>query len=145
MKRIRLAAVVLLAIITLAALAGCAGTGAKEDALDRPVKVLTLMGPTGMGMAKIMNDNEAGSSALQYDFTVATAPDQIAASVIKGEYDIAAVPVNLASVLNNKTNQSLYVVAVNTLGVLYILDNGNGVNTLEDLKGKTWKRERSYG
>ena len=137
MRKLRLAAIVLLAVITVAAIAGCAGTGAKEDTLERPVKVLTLMGPTGMGMAKIMNDSEAGSSALQYDFTVASAPDQIAASVIKGEYDIAAVPVNLASVLYNKTNQALYVAAVNTLGVLYILDNGNGVSTLEDLRGKT--------
>ncbi|HBL84149.1 MAG: hypothetical protein A2Y17_12855 [Clostridiales bacterium GWF2_38_85] len=92
--------------------------------------ILTLKGPTGIGMVKLMKDNP------DYNFTISSAPDEIVAAVIKGEYDIAAVPINLASTLYAKTNGELQIAAINTLGVLYILENGNTINSLEDLEGK---------
>lgn len=101
------------------------------------IRVGTLMGPTGMGMAKLMDDAANGSAEGNYEFTVASAPDQVASAVISGELDIAAVPVNLASVLWNKTGQNVQVAAVNTLGVLYVLENGDTVHGISDLAGKT--------
>ena len=56
---------------------------------------------------------------------------------IQGEVDIAAVPANLASVLYNKTNGGVQVLAVNTLGVLYIVEDGDTVHSIADLKGRT--------
>ena len=50
---------------------------------------------------------------------------------------MAALPANVASVLYNNTNGEIIVLNVNTLGVLYIVENGNTVNTVEDLRGKT--------
>ncbi len=100
------------------------------------VKVFALKGPTGMGMAYLMEQNELGNSGNKYNFTLASSPDEISAEIIKGNYDIAAVPTNLASVLYNKTEGNIRIAAVNTLGVLYILENGNSVTSLADLNGK---------
>ena len=55
----------------------------------------------------------------------------------RGELDIAAVPANLASVLYNNTEGQVQVLAINTLGVLYIVENGDTVQSVEDLRGKT--------
>lgn len=101
------------------------------------IRVATLMGPTGMGMAKLMDDAASGKAEAAYDFTVASSPDQVASDVISGSVDIAAVPVNLASVLWNKTEGKVQVAAVNTLGVLYILENGDTIHSISDLAGKT--------
>ena len=57
--------------------------------------------------------------------------------LVQGELDIAAVPANLASVLYNNTKGQVQVLAVNTLGVLYIVENGETVQSAADLKGKT--------
>jgi len=100
------------------------------------VRVYALKGPTGIGMAKMIADAKADESSL-YDFTIAGGPDVIQAEIIKGEYEIAAVPTNLAAALYNKTEGALMVAAVNTLGVLYVLENGNSIQSINDLNGKT--------
>ncbi len=102
-----------------------------------PVRVFTLKGPTGMGMAPLMKMSDEGTSKLNYKFTVANAADEFTGNIIKGDFEIACVPTNLAAVLNSKTNGSIQVAAVNTLGVLYLLENGNSINTIDDLNGKT--------
>ena len=108
-----------------------------EEPAPEVIRVGTLMGPTGMGMAKLMDDAVNGSTEETYEFTVASAPDQVASAVISGSVDIAAVPVNLASVLWNKTEGGVQVAAVNTLGVLYILENGDTIHSVADLAGQT--------
>lgn len=123
------------AIISCTALVSCSG-GSDNAKLERDIKVYALKGPTGMGMAKLMSDSDAGTTTNKYDFTIASAPDEVTAEIIKGNYDIAALPTNLASVLYNKTEGKIRVAAVNTLGVLYVLENGDTVNSLEDLNGK---------
>ena len=126
----------LLAAIMLAGTVSLVSCTRKEDKPEQ-IRVLTLMGPTGMGMAKLITDGKEGKNAQEYTFTVATAPDQVSAQVIKGDFEIAAVPVNLAAVLYNKTDGAVKVAGVNTLGVLYMLENGSTVNSVADLKGKT--------
>lgn len=121
----------LLAVVMIFSVAACSG-GEKTA-----VNIAVLAGPTGMGAAKLMSDNTAGTTANAYNFTVATSPDEVTAAVINGTVDIAAVPTNLASVLFNKTEGAVEVIAVNTLGVLYMLENGNTINSVADLKGKT--------
>lgn len=97
---------------------------------DVNLRVLTLKGPTGIGMVKLIKDNP------DYNFTISSAPDEVAAAVIKGDFDIAAVPINLAATLYKKTEGNVKVAAINTLGVLYVLENGTTINSLEDLEGK---------
>lgn len=114
-------------------------TGADtEKPEDKPseIRVITLMGPTGMGMSKLISDSKENKTGQNYTFTVASAPDQVSAQVIKGDFDIAAVPVNLAAVLYNKTEGAIKAAGVNTLGVLYMLESGDTVKSVADLKGK---------
>jgi NitT/TauT family transport system substrate-binding protein len=101
------------------------------------INIAALKGPTGMGMVKLMEDAESGHTANDYKFTVAGEADIISAGLIKGEFDIAALPCNLASVLYNKTEGQITLAGINTLGVLYIVETGNSINSVEDLKGKT--------
>ena len=117
--------------------------GAKEDAdysVLNPtnVKVVALKGPTAMGMVKLMDESKTSSvNGNNYEFKIVGAPTEITPMLVKGEVDIAALPANLAAVIFNSTKGKVQVIAVNTLGVLYICENGNSVNSLEDLKGKT--------
>ena len=108
-----------------------------EEKVPEKVRVIALKGPTGMGMAKLIDDDTNKKTKYDYEFNLLSAPTDVNAEVIKGEYDIAAVPINLASVLYNKTEGELKIAAINTLGVLYMLENGNAINSISDLKGKT--------
>lgn len=101
------------------------------------VRVAALKGPTAMGMVKWMEDAAQGQSQGQYTFTLAGAPDEITGGLISGDYDVAAVPANLASVLYNKTQGKIQLAALNTLGVLYIVENGQQIQSVQDLRGKT--------
>lgn len=101
------------------------------------MSLMGLKGPTGIGLSKLMNDDEEGKAANDYSFEITGTPDEVVARLTKGEIDAAAIPANLASVLYNKTEGAVKVAAVNTLGVLYILDTTGQIQTIEDLRGKT--------
>lgn len=100
------------------------------------VRMAALKGPTGMGISKLMADNDEGKTKNKYEFTIAAAPTEVSAAVIGEKVDFAAMPVNLASVLINK-GADISLVAVNTLGVLYVLENGNEITDISSLRGKT--------
>ena len=110
-----------------------------EDGLntDLKINVSVLNGTTGFGMAKLMSDKSNGNSTLNYNFKVETDASVITAGLISKDIDIAALPTNAASVLYNKTNGGVKVLALNTLGVLYVVENGNSIKAIEDLNGKT--------
>lgn len=123
----------LLALVLALGLFACAKDGgAKTD-----VKVATLKGPTGIGMVQLMKKAADGSAKNNYTFSLESAPDAIQALIVNGDVDIAAIPTNLAAALYKKTDGAIKVAAVNTLGVLYILEKGNTVNSVADLRGKT--------
>jgi len=102
-----------------------------------PVRVGMLKGPTGMGMAGLMQSAEDGTAVNDYDFIMKEAPTDIRAMLMNDELDIAALPTNMAAVLYNKNDKSVTMLAVNTLGVLYVMQNGGEISTIADLKGKT--------
>ena len=109
---------------------------------EKPVVRLAAMtGPTAMGLVKLLDDEKNGLSANDYEFLLAGAADEISPSLIQGKLDIASIPVNLAAILNNKTNGGLTLLAVNTLGVIYIVEKGGeSIQSLADLKGKTLEK-----
>lgn len=110
-------------------LASCAAGTQQPQTPAQPIKVATLAGPTGMGIVQLI-DNEA------YEVEIYNTPDQITPKVISGEVDVATIPSNVAAVLYNKMQGGIKIVAVNTMGVLYILENGDSVNNIGDLPGK---------
>lgn len=103
---------------------GCAAKSAE------PLHLAALKGPTGAGLAYLSDDDS-------YALEIYDAPDVVSAKFISGEVDVACVPVNLASVLYNKLEGDVVLLNVNTLGVLYILENGDSVQSVQDLAGKT--------
>ncbi len=115
-----------------------AAAGTEGDtAGGETIRVGALKGPTAMGMVKLMDDAEAGNTANQYEFTIAAAIDEITPKIVQGQFDIAAMPANVSSVLYNNTDGAVSVLAVNTLGVIYIVETGESVQSAADLKGKT--------
>ncbi len=99
------------------------------------IKVVALKGPTAMGMTKLMSDDE--TEGYPYEFEIKAAVDEISPMAVQGTADIMCVPANLASVLYNKTEGGVKAAALNTLGVLYICENGETIKSVDDLKGKT--------
>jgi NitT/TauT family transport system substrate-binding protein len=112
-------------------------TTTEEEMGKIDIKIAALKGPTAIGMVKVMEDADAGTTANNYSFTIAGAADEISTGLVKGDFDIAAIPCNLASILYNKTKGTIKMAGINTLGVLYIVETGDTIKTVEDLKGKT--------
>lgn len=146
MKKIKLILLILILILTsIVFFAGCKQKEElpqKEETIrNEPEKIsihmAVLKGPTGIGAAELMQQNEEKNSLNDYEFTVAAAPEEIVSKIVSGEVDIAAVPTNMASTLYNKTEGKVKIAAINTLGVLYLLENGDEVQSFEDLSGKT--------
>ena len=115
-------------------------------------KVMVLSGPTGVGAAKLMADGEYAQEHLEENgmpmtpdgkvyvvdnITVVTDNTQVQTALANGDVDIAAIATNAAASLYAKTDGGIQVLAVNTLGVLYILEKGDTVHSMADLAGKT--------
>lgn len=109
-----------------------------EAAEPASYKIAALKGPTAMGLVWLMDKADKGQPALNdYTFTLAASADEITPALLQGELDMACVPANLASVLYNKSGGQIVTLAVNTLGVLYIVERGDTVQSLADVKGQT--------
>ena len=101
------------------------------------VRIAGLKGPTTMGLVNLLPMEEAGTAALDYDLQLYGAADEIVPLLTKGELDMAAIPANMAATLYQKTEGAIQVMAVNTLGVLYVVEKGDTVQSVADLKGRT--------
>ena len=109
-------------------------TTAAEKAV---INIGLLKGPTGMGAAVLLESDEQGTANADYNLTLAGAPDVLQTALINSELDMAALPTNVAAVLNAKTEGNVQILAVNTLGVIYLMSNDDTIKTVADLKGKT--------
>ena len=139
-----------LSVLVAVVLTGCSSGGSTESGSNSstasqtqtstPVdmNVTALKGPTAMGMVKFMNDCEEETiTDNNYNFSIAASIDEVTPKIVQGEIDIAAVPANVASVLYNNTEGGVKVLAINTLGVLYMVESGDTIHSAEDLRGKT--------
>lgn len=105
---------------------------------DGEIKTVALKGPTAMGMVDFMKKNDLGEMTdYEYSFSIVASVDEVAPLLVKKEADIAAVPANMASVLYHNTEGEIQVLAVNTLGVLYLVGVGDELESMESLRGKT--------
>lgn len=105
--------------------------------VTEPLRIAGLKGPTTMGLVNLLSMEQAGTAAMDYDLQLCGAADEIVPLLIKGELDMAAIPANLAATLYQKTSGGIQAVAVNTLGVLYVVEQGDTVHSMADLKGRT--------
>lgn len=107
----------------------------KED--DVTVRVGSLMGPTTIGIVNMMGEDAPAATGQNYEFTVSTQPDEIAAALNAGDLDIALIPANLAATLYNRTEGGIRVIDINTYGVLYCITTDPSITSVNDLSGKT--------
>jgi len=151
-SRIPVAAALAAALLLLTACAPGAGTtasappaSASPHASVTPAEPVTitiasLNGPTTMGLVKLMDDAKAGTAAENYVPTMYGSPDEVVPLIAQGKVDVALIPSNLAAVLYNKTkgtDAEIQVVAANTLGVLDLVESGDTIKSVADLKGRT--------
>lgn len=101
------------------------------------INVSVLKGPTGIGGAYLWTKSDNGETANTYNITLDTDATVVGPKLMTGEYDIASIPTNLAAALYQKSQGKVKVIAVNTLGVLYLVTKDNAVTSLDDLQGKT--------
>ena len=117
--------IALLTLLVMVFALGCAKAPAE------PVNIAALKGPTGMGISYMMDQTD------KYNVELQDAPDVVVGKFVSGEIDIAAVPINLAATLYNKTEGNVVLLNLDTLGVLYIVENGDSIQSIADLAGKT--------
>ena len=157
MKRSKILALGLALALTAGLLAGCTGGSGSQSPAPTPSQTVTpalapsetapaertavnlavLKGPSGVGAAKLLADSDAGETANDYAYSILADNTEIVAGLSSGSLDIAAVASNVAANLYNKTNGGIQIAAVSGLGVLYILENGDAVQSMADLKGQT--------
>lgn len=126
----------LLLAAALLLLPACGAT-AKGMSAEGPVRIAGLKGPTTMGLVNLLDMEQQDTAALDYDLQLYGTADEIVPGLIKGELDMAAIPANLAAALYQKTKGGIQVMAVNTLGVLYVVEKGDTVHSMADLAGRT--------
>ena len=123
------------AALCAAALCACAGNGAGQPA---DVSVAAIKGPSSIGMVKLMDDADSGAiDTNNFTFEIYASADEVVPKLVQGKIDIAAVPANLSSVLYNNTQGAVQVIAVSTLGMMYIVENGDTIASIGDLRGRT--------
>lgn len=135
MKR-KLLTLLLTVCTALSVFSGCSDKSSTKETTPT-INIGCMKGPTGIGMIKLLSDSDEGKTEAKYNYTIAGTADEIATGLLKGDLDIAAVPCNLASVLYNKSEGEILTLAINTLGVLYIVEAGETITSVEDLKGRT--------
>ena len=143
MKILKRLSALMLAMLLLLSFAACGGKdgGEDSDVTDAPetnyerevkTKIAALNGPTGLGLAEIKADR-----SYAYDVEYYSDPQEVGPLLIKGEVDIAALPLNMAANLYKKTDGKIKMLAINTLGVLHMLSKDDSIKSVADLKGKT--------
>lgn len=96
------------------------------------IRIAVMNGPTGMGMAKLMNDSQGET----YEFITYDNPAKATADLAAGTVDMACIPTNTAAVLANKSND-ISVISINCLGSLYVVvKDGVEINSVADLIDK---------
>ena len=145
----KIVSVILMLALCMSFVTGCQKNSASNSATNSStenesattkkidIKIAALKGPTAIGMVQIMENAKNGTALNNYQFTIAGTADEFTTDLIKGDVQIATIPCNLAANLYNKSSGKVKIIGVNTLGVLYILQTGDSIKSIQDLKGKT--------
>jgi len=92
------------------------------------LRVVALKGPTGMGLAGLL-----AQTPPRYRITITASPSEAMRLLADGQADAALVPANLA--VGNVGGAEVRVAAVTTLGTLCLVEVGNTIHELADIRG----------
>ncbi len=123
----------IMAVILALTMVAC--TNNADTSLE--IKINMLNGTTALGMAQMITDAKNDADDMNYNIELFPSADGITGPIVSGECHIAALPTNVAARLYKASGGKIQLLAVNTLGVLYLLQNGVSINDFNDLKGKT--------
>jgi NitT/TauT family transport system substrate-binding protein len=133
MKKIIVSIILIMALVL--SFAGCSDE--VED--NTQIRIGYMAGPTGMGMAKLVHDNGGLSAGNEkYSFKKYTDTKEAQVDLTSGKIDVICLPTNEAAIYYNTTDDEIKVLAINTLGSLFLLTDGNTtVTDFSELAGKT--------
>lgn len=131
--------ILLSCLLLVLSFASCEKPAENEQSDDEKtvVRLAGMKGPTSIGLVGLLEEDEKETTKNDYDFSLHGSASEIVPKLTKGELDIAAVPANLASTLYNNTGGEIKLLAVNNLGVVYIVAKNEEITSVADLKGKT--------
>ena len=124
--------VILSLVMTVLPLVSC-----QNPDTELEMKIYLLNGTTALGASKLIVDAKNGNTEMNYKIETFASADAITGAIVSGECVIAALPTNAAANLYKKSEGKVQLLAINTLGVLYLLSNGETVTDFNSLKGKT--------
>ena len=146
MKKTTFAKIISLLLCALM-LVSCAGTAPSDTTGDAgtpaepkgaEIKIATLNGPTTIAVLGLLKGDASKDSKNTYVYDqIYAGADAFAPSLLKGDIQAAIIPCNVAATLAKNSGGKIQIAAVNNLGVLYILEKGDSIKSISDLRGKT--------
>lgn len=135
----------LIAATVLCSCSSDAGTSdeSAESSDNTAIRVASLKGPTSIGLASMMQQEQSsGDSA--YDFQMYASAEEVVPLLASGDVDIALIPANLAATLYGSTDGSIKAIDVNTLGVLYAITADDSLKSIDDATFADLKGRKIY-
>lgn len=144
LKNIKRITAALLAIVMLFAFVSCGENPDNPDVEENikeeytsyiretKTKIAAVDGAIGFGVTKFSVDR-----AYNYETEFLADAGEVISRLKAGTADIGTLPVSEAAKLYNETNGAVKLLAVTGLGFYYVLENGEKIQSVSDLKGKT--------
>lgn len=144
MKNIKRITAAFLAVAMLFALASCGENPETPEVTEditetfssyireTKTKIAAVDGAVGFGVTKFSVDR-----AYNYETEFLADAGEVVSRLKAGTADIGTLPVSEAARLYNETNGAVRLLAVTGLGFYYVIENGEKLQSISDLKGKT--------
>jgi NitT/TauT family transport system substrate-binding protein len=126
--------------LLLVAAAGCGGGGkAVAESETGGVKSIRVVMPDGaplLSLAKMRVEDFAIDAGYEVSYETLPTADLLTAVLVNEEADFAIAPVNVCSVMYNN-GKGYRLAGVSIWGIMHIISDQPGAQTLESLKGQT--------
>ena len=124
---------------TLLSLTSCGFLNNSRNTETTKIRIGYMAGPTGMGMAKLIQDNGGtDGQSEKYSFTKYADTNAAKADLAAGNIDVICIPTNEAAAYRNTVDEDTVVLALNCLNSLYLITNSSAnVSSLSDFSGQT--------
>lgn len=125
--------------VTLSCFALVAGGKTDEPSINYPefVHVAALAGPSGLGMAHLIDEPPMLEGTVPASFEIAGSVDVLLPKLVNGDIDIGILPPNVAAKLYNLNPDSIVAAAIVGNGMVSLVTRDTAVTKISDLIGKS--------